>query len=245
MQNEFKNKNVLITGAGSGIGRACAILFGKAGANLILTGRDPKKLKSLETELRKQKSEVEIIECDLAVDKQVEKLFSKIKNLDCAINNAGVEGKMAPINKLTLKDFDAVFNVNVRALWLCMKHELSIMKKGSSIVNLSSILGIRGISESGLYAASKHAVIGLTTSLALEQVKKGIRINVVCPGGTKTPMLDRIYSGHLEAAKDFHPIGRLAEPEEIAEAILWLCSDKSSFVVGHSLVLDGGRTVEC
>lgn len=246
-QSEFSGKTVLITGAGSGIGRATALAFAKHQANLILIGRNADRLSSTAREVEKAGGRADVVGLDLTNDAKVGEFFSKLKHLDYAVNNAGIEGRIAEISDVTMQDFDEAMNINLRALFQCVSEEVKHLrknKKKGAIVNVSSIAGIVGIPTSSLYVAGKHAVIGLTKSVALEQIKNGIRVNVVCPGGVSTPMLERIYPEGLEPAAERHPIGRIAKPEEIAESILWLCSEKSSFVVGHSLVVDGGRTVE-
>lgn len=243
---EFKNKTVLITGAGSGIGLATAELFAAQGAHVVINGRDLKRLKKTESICKKLGGKVTVFAADLADPKKVTELFKSLKDLDVAVNNAGFEGRLGGIAELSLDDFDAAMGINVRALFQCMQEEIKLFrkkKKSGAIVNVSSIASLIGLPGSSLYVAAKHAVNGLTKTAALEQIKHQIRINAVCPGATETGMLSRIYNGDLKAAAASNPIGRLGEPKEIADAIAWLASGRSSFVVGHCLVADGGRTV--
>jgi NAD(P)-dependent dehydrogenase (short-subunit alcohol dehydrogenase family) len=245
--DEFKNKTVLITGAGSGIGLATAELFASLGAHVVLNGRDVKRLKKAEAACEKLgDGKVTVFAADLTDPKKVTELFKSLKDLDVAVNNAGFEGQIGEIADLSLEDFDAAMGINVRALFQCMQEEIKFFrkkKKPGAIVNVSSIAALIGLPSSSLYVAAKHAVNGLTKAAALEQIQYKIRINAVCPGATETGMLSRIYKGDLKAAAASNPIGRLGEPKEIADAIAWLASGHSSFVVGHCLVADGGRTV--
>ncbi len=247
MQNEFKGKTALITGAGTGIGRAVAIGFAKEAANVILIGRNRDNLTETAKDVRSAGGHVEIVAMDLTNEKEVAHFFSKLGTLDYAINNAGTEGRIAEISEITMNDFDEAMNINVRALFQCVAEEVKHFrkhKKPGAIVNLSSVAGVVGIPTSSLYVAGKHAVIGLTKSVALEQIRNGIRVNAVCPGGVATPMMERIFPDGLDDIGKSYPIGRIAKPDEIAQSILWLCSEKSSYVVGHSLIVDGGRTAE-
>lgn len=244
---EFHGKTVLITGASSGIGKAVAMSFARHQAKLLLVGRNRINLEATASSARTLGAEAEVVVLDLADQSNVTRFFSGITELDVAINNAGTEGRIDDIVDLTLSHFDDVMNINVRALFQCLQAEVSLMRKTQRpgvIVNVSSIAGLIGIPTSSLYVASKHAVIGLTKAVALEQIQHGIRINAVCPGGVETPMLERIFPGNVDAAGAGHPIGRNARPSEIADSILWLASRASSFVVGHSLVVDGGRTAQ-
>ena len=175
----------------------------------------------------------------------VERTAKVYGRLDYAFNNAGIEEIMTPLLDQTLDVFDRIMNVNVKGVWLCMKYEIPQMIKsgGGAIVNMSSIAGVIGFPHIPIYSASKHAVIGLTKSAALEYSKSGIRINAVAPAAVETDMAKRVVGDNkqfLETLKSMHPIGRIAEPEEIANAVVWLLSDKASFVLGHTLLIDGG-----
>jgi NAD(P)-dependent dehydrogenase (short-subunit alcohol dehydrogenase family) len=175
----------------------------------------------------------------------VQKTVEKFQRLDIAFNNAGIEGVWAPIVRQSEEDFDRTININLKGIWLCLKYEIQqMLRQGGdgAIVNMASTTGLVGSAGAGAYCASKHGVIGLTQTAALENAKKGIRINSVCPGFTETPMAERIFRapGVRKYILSCHPIGRLGTPGEVAEAVLWLCSDHASFMTGQSLVLDGG-----
>jgi NAD(P)-dependent dehydrogenase (short-subunit alcohol dehydrogenase family) len=186
------------------------------------------------------------IACDVSIPEQVEaavaqavKAFGRI---DCAFNNAGVENKAAPLHQIELEEWDRILGINLRGAFLCMKHEVAQMLRqgGGVVVNTSSGAGIRGVAGGASYAASKHAIIGMTRSAALDYAKLNIRVNAVLPGNIATPMMDRFTGGDIQKAIDLEPVGRLGKPEEIAEAVLWMCSDLGGFVTGASIVVDGG-----
>jgi NAD(P)-dependent dehydrogenase (short-subunit alcohol dehydrogenase family) len=240
-------KKVLITGAGSGIGKATAIKFAQKQSQLILVGRTLHKLNEVGDICKKLTNKVELVCLDLTNDAEVRSLFSEDREFDIAINNAGIEGVIADTVDLSVKDFDIIINNNVKSLWQCLSAEIRHLRskrKAGNIVNVSSIAGILGIPQSSLYCMSKHAIIGLTKSVALEQIAHNIRINSICPGAVNTPMLERVMAPQKsDSYIKSQPIGRLADTVEIAEAIYWLASEKSSYVVGHSLVVDGGISV--
>ena len=249
MSTELEGKVGLVTGGTSGIGRETAVLFAKAGAKVVVAGR--RELEGLETiELvRAAGADGLFVKTDVSkaseVDALVQKAVEKFGRLDVAFNNAGVEGVLAPIIRQSEDDFDRTIDINLKGVWLCLKYEIrQMLKQGGSgaIVNMSSIMGLVGALGAAAYSASKHGVIGLTKTAALENAKNGIRINAVCPGFTETPMTDRslrVPSVH-KYVLSCHPVGRLAAPTEIAEAVVWMCSDRASFMTGQSLVLDGG-----
>lgn len=253
----------LITGAGSGIGRATAVHFAQNHFRVILVGRRRELLQETARLCLNASADAlaQVVPCDLAQTDDIQKMFTELHaqhpSLQVAINNAGIEGKIGPIAELKVSDFDEVFAINVRGLWLCNQLEIAWMKAQTaqpeparknpwmgvrSIVNLSSVAGLRGIPTSSIYCASKFAVIGLTQALALEVASQGLRINAICPGGVATPMLQRIYHNNLASAAQGHPTGTLATPAEIAAAALWLCSPEARFVTGSQLVIDGGLT---
>jgi NAD(P)-dependent dehydrogenase (short-subunit alcohol dehydrogenase family) len=249
MTTELEGKVGLVTGGTSGIGRETALLFAKAGAKVVVAGRREPEGKETINLVREAGSDGLFVKTDVSKGSEVETLIKKIVEkfgrLDVAFNNAGIEGVLAPLNRQSEEDFDRTIDVNLKGVWLCLKYEIQqILKQGGggAIVNMSSILGLVGSVGAAAYSASKHGVIGLTKTAALENAKNGIRINAVCPGFTDTPMANRTF--RLPAVRDYvvrcHPIGRFGRPAEIAEAVLWMCSDRASFMTGQSLVLDGG-----
>jgi len=192
---------------------------------------------------------VTFVRCDVSSENDVKNLLQKtidmFGRLDCAFNNAGIEGKQASTSDCTNENWDQVINVNLKGVWLCMKNQIpQMLKQGrGTIVNCSSIAGLIGFPGIPAYVASKHGVIGLTKTAALEYAKQNIRVNAICPGVVQTPMIDRFVHGEAQVRKQLtekEPLGRVGEPDEIAAAALWLCSESASFVTGHSLVVDGG-----
>ncbi len=245
-ERSFTGKTVFISGAGSGIGEATALLFAEEGANLILVGRRLEALKNTALKAKNFGAKVEIISLDINDTSALRKLISDFPQLTIAVNNAGIEGSIGDTLDLSDADFDSIMNTNVKALWVCMQEQIRYFREKDqpgNIINISSIAGIRGFPESSLYVASKHAVIGLSQSVALEQIKYGIRINVVSPGSVDTAMLRRIFPEGLHGLTESQPLKRAGSPMEIAQAIAWLASEQSGFVVGHNLVVDGGKTI--
>ncbi|MFL6827997.1 MAG: SDR family oxidoreductase [Bradyrhizobium sp.] len=186
------------------------------------------------------------IACDVSVPEQVKaavaQVVERFGRLDLAFNNAGVENKAQPLHEIELEEWDRILGINLRGAFVCMKHEVAQMLRqgGGVVVNTSSGAGIRGVAGGAAYAASKHAIIGMTRSAALDYAKQDIRVNAVLPGNIATPMMDRFTGGDIQKAIDLEPVGRLGKPEEIAEAVLWVCSDLGGFVTGASIVADGG-----
>jgi NAD(P)-dependent dehydrogenase (short-subunit alcohol dehydrogenase family) len=249
----FENQVALVTGAASGLGLATATAFAEAGAAVALADIDEAGVRAAAAALNARNSKALAVRCDVSDDDQVaamvEQTVATFGRLDAAYNNAGVQNVLAETADATREDFDRVMAVNLRGVWSCMKFELQQMRAQGSgaIVNCSSIGGIAGGAGRATYHAAKYGVIGLTTSAALEYAAKGIRINAICPGLFDTPMSDRMKAAGqteaLTAMLEAVPIARLGRPEEIADAVLWLCSSASSYVVGHALVVDGGFTV--
>jgi NAD(P)-dependent dehydrogenase (short-subunit alcohol dehydrogenase family) len=253
MNISFENKVALITGAGSGLGLATAKAFAQSGASVALADLNEEAVRSGAEDLAAQGHKALAIRCDVADDVQVEAMVERtvaaFGRLDAAYNNAGVQNIVAEAAEASRDDFDRVVAINLRGVWSCMKFELRQMRKQGSgtIVNCSSIGGLVGGAGRGTYQATKHGVLGLTKSAAIEYAARGIRINAVCPGLIRTPMAERMMAaGQADALnamlKDV-PIGRLGRAEEIADAVLWLCSPAASLVVGHALVVDGGYTI--
>jgi NAD(P)-dependent dehydrogenase (short-subunit alcohol dehydrogenase family) len=241
---------VLITGALTGIGRAAAIALAKEGNRLVVSGRHEDAGQALLSELRGLGAEAEFIQADVRHDDDVRNLVDRaverFGRLDAAVNNAGTEGQPGPITAQTEESYKATFDTNVLGTLLSMKHELRVMQAQAhgSIVNISSTYGHEGAGGASIYAASKHAVEGLTKSAALEAAGSGVRVNAVAPGPTETGMLNR-FTGTAEnkaALASGVPLGRVGEPVEIANAIVFLASDKASFVTGQIVTADGGKT---
>jgi NAD(P)-dependent dehydrogenase (short-subunit alcohol dehydrogenase family) len=251
---EFEGKVALVTGGGSGIGRATALAFAREGAQVVIGNRNVQRGEETVAMIQKAGGTASFKRTDVLVTKDIEALVnhavSEYGGLDLAFNNAGVEGAVAPLTEQTEADYDAVMDVNVKGVWLSMKYEIPriLERGGGAIVNCSSVAGLIGFPNMAIYMASKHAVIGLTKVAALEFSAQGIRINAVNPAVIDTEMVDRLAKGLSLKKEDdlvpLHPIGRLGRVEEIAEAVLWLCSKKSSFVTGHSLIVDGGFTAQ-
>ncbi len=247
MEKIFQNKVAIITGGSFGIGKATAIAFAKEGAKVVVADiiEDGATLAVIQS----AGGEAMFISCDVSsedsVKAMVEKTIDQYGRLDFAFNNAGVEGYSAPTHECASDNWSKTININLKGVWLCMKYEIPhLLKQGKgAIVNNASIAGLVGFPNIPAYVASKHGVIGLTKNAALEYAKLGIRVNAVCPGVIRTPMVDRFTGKNKEVEKQFEnmePVGRMGEPEEVAAAVTWLCSDASSFVTGHSLTVDGG-----
>ena len=246
LEKNFENKIALVTGGSFGIGKATAVAFAQRGAKVIIADvvENPDALK----EIKGVGSDGIFIKCDVSKENEVSALIDKaighFGRLDFAFNNAGIEGQMANTQECTEANWDKTLAVNLKGIWLCMRHEIPhMLQKGGAIVNCASIAGLVGFPGLPAYVASKHAVIGLTKTAALENAKTGIRINAVCPGVIKTAMVDRITGKDKVAEKQFEsmePVGRMGQPEEVAAAVIWLCSEGASFVTGHALAVDGG-----
>src|SRR5436853_6552790 len=246
----MSNPVVLITGALTGIGRAAALAFAKKGAKLVVAGRRDEAGKALAKELRSLGSEAEFINADVRKEDEVralvDKTVARFGRLDVAVNNAATEGQIGPITDQTAESFAATFETNVLGVVLSMKHEVRAMQaQGSdSIINISSTYGHEGAAGASIYVGAKHAVEGITKSVALETAKSGIRVNGVAPGPTDTGMLTR-FTGTPEkkaALETGVPMGRLGLTEELANAIVFIASDEASFITGHVLNVDGGKT---
>ena len=239
-------KAAIITGGSSGIGRAAAVALAKQGVKIAIAARRAKEGEETVRLVKEAGSEGIFVKTDVAnendVRSLVEKTVKQYNRLDYAFNNAGIEEMTTPLVDQTSEVFDQIMNVNVKGVWLSMKYEIPEMIRtgGGAIVNTSSGAGVIGYPQQPIYIASKHAVLGLTKSAALEYAKSGIRINAIAPGVTETEMVERVDKQLIEHLKSITPIGRIGDPQEIANAVVWLLSDKASFVLGHTLLVDGG-----
>src|SRR5882724_10348750 len=251
MNISFENKVALVTGAASGLGLATAKAFAEAGASVVLTDWNEKEVQAAAKDLANQGHKTLAVRCDVSDDTQVEDMVKQtvatFGRLDAAYNNAGIQNVLAETADSPRDDYDRVMSINLRGVWSCMKFELQQMREQGTgtIVNCSSLGGLIGGNRRGTYHAAKHGVIGFTKSAALEYATRGIRVNDVCPGMIQTPMSDKMIAEGQGEELDkmlniFVPMKRLGRPEEIADAVLWLCSDAASYVTGQSISVDGG-----
>ena len=247
--SDMKGKIALVTGATTGIGRATAIEFARNGAAVVVS--DVNTAEGLKTAnlIENEGGEATFVECDVSASADVEALISQVLKkhgrLDAAHNNAGVEGARVPLIDLTEEQWDAVMAVNLKGVWMCMKHEIPQMLEqgGGAIVNTSSVAGLMGMKGSTAYGTAKHGVIGLTKTAALEYADRGVRVNAVCPGAVRTPMTERLMGNDPEREAMYmsiQPIGRFGTTAEIANMVVWLCSDAASLVTGTAIPIDGG-----
>src|ERR1700744_1131097 len=251
MNISFENQVALVTGAASGLGLAAAKAFAEAGASVVLADWNEKEVQAAAKDLADQGHKILAIRCDVSDDAQVEAMVkqtvSTFGRLDAAYNNAGVQNVLAETADATREDYDRVMGINLRGVWSCMKLELQQMREQGSgaIVNCSSLGGLIGGNQRGTYHAAKHGVIGFTKSAALEYATRGIRVNDVCPGMIQTPMSDKMIAEGQEEELNAMltasvPMGRMGRPEQMADAVLWLCSEAASYVTGQSISGDGG-----
>ncbi|MGB5745938.1 MAG: SDR family oxidoreductase [Desulfobacterales bacterium] len=254
MSKIFSGKVVLVSGGTSGIGKATALLFAQKGARVIIIGRNQTAGDSTVEEIKRKGDDAEFFQVDVSNSQAVTSFFRQISEvhhrLDCAFNAAGAEAVVAPTALQAEEHFNEMVAVDFKGTWLCLKNELQLMQnqKAGTIVNCSALAGIRGSQGAAIYAACKHAIIGLTQSVALEYAESNIRINAVCPGIVQTPGMERTFSRipgfSPEEVKQWGlsqiPVKRFGSSDEVAQAVIWLCSDASSYLTGHSLVVDGG-----
>jgi NAD(P)-dependent dehydrogenase (short-subunit alcohol dehydrogenase family) len=250
MAGKFQGKVALVTGGGSGIGRATALAFAREGATVVIADKDAKGGEETVRMIKQAGGEATFVKTDVSKAAEVESLLNKTietyGRLDCASNNAGIGGSGVSAADCTEEVWNRTINVNLKSMWLCLKYEILWMSKhgGGVIVNTSSILGLKGAPEDTDYIVSKTGIVGLTKSAALAYAKAGIRVNAVCPGMTDTPMVKQKGENYFltrdERAKQEVPLGRIGAPEEIAEAVVWLCSDAASYVTGIAMPVDGG-----
>jgi NAD(P)-dependent dehydrogenase (short-subunit alcohol dehydrogenase family) len=254
MAGYVAGKVALVTGGGSGIGRATALAFAREGATVVVADVAVAGAEETVQLIHKAGGAAMFVKTDVSQATEVEALIARAVStygrLDCAHNNAGIEGVEARTADYPEEDWDRVIAINLKGVWLCMKYELPQMQQQGSgaIVNTASIAGLVGAQRMPAYTASKHGVAGLTKAAALEYARAGIRVNAVCPGVIRTPMVERFFfSRHARAESRLtavEPIGRLGTPEEVAAAVVWLCSDAASFVTGHTMAVDGGLVAQ-
>jgi NAD(P)-dependent dehydrogenase (short-subunit alcohol dehydrogenase family) len=249
---QFAGRVVLVTGGNAGIGRATAAEFARQGAQVVVSGRREKEGRGVVAEIEASGGEAIFIKADVSkesdVKAMIERTLAKFGRLDCAFNNAGIEQALTPLPDQTEETYDQIMDINVKGVWLSLKHEIPAMLKtgGGAVVNNASIAGLVGFATAPVYAASKHAVVGLTKAVALEYAKQNLRVNAVAPGAIETRMFRDFATSPdvkqmLESA---HPIGRIGQPEEVASAVVWLCSAGASFVTGQIVPIDGGYTAQ-
>ncbi|WP_068827756.1 SDR family oxidoreductase [Pseudomonas sp. BMS12] len=251
MSMSFSGKVALVTGGAAGIGRATAQAFAAEGLQVVVSDVDVAGGEGTAQLIREAGGEATFVRCDVTRDAEVQALMAQVVatygRLDYAFNNAGIEIEKGKLAEGSEAEFDAIMGVNVKGVWLCMKYQLPLMlaQGGGAIVNTASIAGLGAAPKMSIYAASKHAVIGLTKSAAVEYGKKKIRVNAVCPAVIDTDMFRRAYEADPKKAEfvaGMHPVGRIGKVEEIAAAVLYLCSDAAGFTTGHALAVDGGAT---
>jgi NAD(P)-dependent dehydrogenase (short-subunit alcohol dehydrogenase family) len=251
-KGSFAGKVAFVTGAANGIGRAAALAFAHEGVIVVAADLSEQGNQETARMIEEAGGRALPVKCDVSRDNDVkvvlEKTVETFGRLDFAFNNAGVEQPITPTADLTQEEWDRIVDINLRGVFLCMKHEIPLMLKqgGGAIVNTSSGAGVKGIAGQAAYCAAKFGLIGLTKAAALDYAKSNIRVNAVCPGIINTPMMDRFSGGTPEGRERviaWEPVGRMGKPEEIAAAVVWLCSDAAAFVVGHAMVIDGGQTV--
>jgi NAD(P)-dependent dehydrogenase (short-subunit alcohol dehydrogenase family) len=251
-RKNYAGKVAFVTGAGSGIGRATALAFAREGASVAVADVSERDNQKTERMIMDLGGHALAITCDVSqndeVWRAVDETAKTFGHLDFAFNNAGIEYTIKPAAEVTEEEWGRIIDIDLRGVFLCMKHEIPLMLKqgGGAIVNASSGAGIKGFKGGAAYVAAKHGVVGLTKAAALDYAQANIRINAVCPGIIDTPMMQR-FSGSTPEGRQAviaqEPVGRMGTPEEIAAAVVWLCSDAASFVVGSAMVVDGGQTV--
>ena len=251
MSMSFSGQVALVTGAANGIGRATAQAFASAGLKVVVSDVDVTGGEQTVDLIRQAGGEALFVRCDVSRDAEVQALMTRVieayGRLDYAFNNAGIEIEKGRLNEGSEAEFDAIMGVNVKGVWLCMKYQLPLLmaQGGGAIVNTASVAGLGAAPKMSIYSASKHAVIGLTKSAAIEYAKKKVRVNAVCPAVIDTDMFRRAYEADPkkgEFAAAMHPVGRIGKVEEVAAAVLYLCSDDAAFTTGQALAIDGGVT---
>ena len=254
MAGNLDGKTTLVTGGGSGIGRAASLAYAREGARVAVVDVNVEGGEETVQQIKEAGGEAILVHADVAKPEDTQAMVAQavaaFGSLDCAFNNAGVSGRERWLTaEYPEEEWDRVTSINLKGVWLCMKAEIPQMLKqgGGAIVNTASVAGLVGIRGTAAYIAAKHGVVGLTKAAALEYADRGIRVNSVCPGYIHTPLVQGVFDsvdGYEDQVKSRHPVGRLGEPQEIAEAVLWLSSDSASFVTGHNMAVDGGYTAQ-
>lgn len=253
MTHSINGRTALVTGGGSGIGRAAALAFAEVGANVVVADVDEAEGEKTLALMQGMAGAGTFVSADVSKRSEVEALVrtavETYGSLDCAFNNAGIQGDLSPTADCSEENWDRITGINLKGVWLCMKYEIAQMLKqgGGAIVNNSSNFGLVGSNGMPAYSAAKHGVVGLTKTAAIEYAQANIRINAVCPGPVQTPLVDRIVARQpevLDAITEREPIGRMGQPNEIATAVVWLCSDEASFCIGSILPVDGGYVAQ-
>ena len=251
-KGSFAGKVAFVTGAANGIDRAAALAFAREGASVVVADVSERGNQDTARMVEEAGGRALAVRCDVSraedVKAALDRAVETFGRLDFALNNAGVEQPITATADLREEDWDRIVDINLRGVFLCMRHEIPLMLEQGcgAIVNTSSGAGVKGFAGQGAYCAAKHGVVGFTRAAALDYAKANIRVNAVCPGIIETPMMDRFSGGTPEGRERViaqEPVGRMGKPEEIASAVLWLCSDAAAFMVGHAMVVDGGQTV--
>jgi len=247
----FRGRVAFVTGGANGIGRATALAFAREDANLVVADVSEEGNRETSRMIEELGGRALAVRCDVSrpedVKAALDKALEAFGRLDFAVNNAGVEQPITAAAEITEEEWNRIIRINLSGVFLCMKYEIPLMLKqgGGAIVNTASGAGVKGFAGQTAYAAAKHGVVGLTKSAALDYAAQNIRINAVCPGIIATPMMQRFTGGTHEGEQRVvaqEPVGRMGTPEEIAAAVIWLCSDAAAFVIGHAMVIDGGQT---
>jgi len=253
MMGAMGGKAALVTGSGSGIGQAIALAFASQGARVVVADKIGETAESTAQKIKESGADAIAIQCDVTRERDVEALVHSaveaFGRLDYAVNNAGIGSMNLAIVDYPLEAWNEMLNINLTGVFLCLKHEIGQMLKqgGGAIVNIASVGGLIGTPFMAAYTASKHGVVGLTKTAALEYAQSGVRVNAVCPGAVRTATAERLAASNPEMAENLikaHPIGRMGEVEEVAAAVIWLCSDSASFVTGHAMIVDGGLVAQ-
>jgi NAD(P)-dependent dehydrogenase (short-subunit alcohol dehydrogenase family) len=251
-KGSFAGKVAFVTGAANGIGRVAALAFAREGASVVVADVSEQGNQDTARMIEEAGGRALAVRCDVSwaedVKAALDQAVGTFGRLDFAFNNAGVEQPIMPAADVTEEEWNRIIDIDLRGVFLCMKYEIPLMLKqgGGVIVNTSSGAGVKGFAGQAAYCAAKHGVVGLTKAAALDYAKANIRVNAVCPGIIETPMMDRFSGGTPQGRERViaqEPVGRMGKPEEIAAAVVWLCSDAAAFVIGHAMVIDGGQTV--